>query len=71
MQMISASDHGHSGCQVPDHVVRGLSHSVFVVVEREVLLDQLLAGRHRDLHSAIDHWRGNVLIEANKCRLKK
>ena len=64
--MIAASDHGHSGCQVSDHVMRRLPHSVLVVVEREVFLDQLFTGRHCDLHSTIDHRWGDVLLTINK-----
>jgi adenylate kinase len=59
--MVSAGDHGHSGRQVPDHVVGRLAHPVLVVVERKVLLDELLARRHRDLDRALDDRRSHVL----------
>ena len=61
MQMIPTSDHSHAGGQIPDHVMSSLSHSVLVVVEGEVLLDELLARCHGDLDGAVDHGRCNVL----------
>ncbi len=60
--MITTGDHGHSGGQIPDHVMRRLSHSVLVVVESEVLLDELFASRHSDLDCTVNHRRCNVLL---------
>ena len=67
--MIATSDHGHSGGQIPDHVMCSLSHPVLVVVESKVLLDELLARRHGDLDGAVDHGRCNVLNRLFDCNL--
>jgi len=63
VQVIATSDHGHSGCQIPDHVMCSLPHPVLVVVESKVLLDKLLARCHGDLDCAVDDGRCNVLKE--------
>ena len=65
MEVIFASDHGHARGQIPDHVMRRLAQPVFIMVESKVFLHELLAGGHRNLHSAINHrWR-NVLKRKN------
>lgn len=61
MEMVLASDHGHAGRQVSDHVVSSLPQPVLLMVEGKVFLDQLLAGRHRDLHCSVDHGWRNIL----------
>ena len=55
-QMVPAGNHGHPGRQVPEHVVRGLTHALCVAVQSEVLLDHSLSRRQGDL----DRSRGEM-----------
>ena len=61
--MVAARDHGHTGGEVPDHVVSGLTHPVLVMVQREILLDDLLARRQGNLDGALNDGRQIFLRE--------
>lgn len=54
-QRLAAGDHGHSGGQVPHHVMGGHAHAGLLRVQGEIFPDDLLAGGHGDLDGAVDH----------------
>lgn len=54
-QRLAAGDHGHSGGQVPHHVMGSHTHAGLLRVQGEVFADDLLASGHGDLNGAVDH----------------
>ena len=59
--MVAAGDHGHTSCQVADHVMCRLSHPLLIVVKSKVLLDYLFACCQGDLDGSLDNRRQILL----------